>query len=1165
MGHMGAILGARSRRLAIGAATLVAAVTVAVGPGPATTVAALDADPREAIAAGNNHQCAILADQTVRCWGANDLGQLGDGSTDDSLAPVAVQGLSGVVAIDAGADFTCALVEDGTVGCWGRNTSGSLGEPAAVSFATTPTFANGLVDVVEITVGETHTCARVAAGDVFCWGDNDDEQLGDGTSTDTHVPVAASGLTDAVQISAGFATTCAVRAGGTLACWGANVNGAYGNGATASSATPLDIPEAGAVEKVDVGFLTNCILAEGGRARCAGAAPLGDGSNDASADFVDVDLPPVLDISVGGETCAIAPNATVWCWGGDFRLVDGSFDGVVAFFPGSGRPEQVAALDDVTALDAGRTHTCAGSIDGTLSCWGVNVGGELQTEGTIVAEPGTVVPGVTATELAMGFTNCAVTTAAGVACWGVDLLESVAFSSQSFDQLTAPKQVAGVDAAVDVDTAFLHACAALSDGSVSCWGYNLAGELGSPGTSSFDELADPDPPSTVTGVTGATDVAAGYHLSCANGAEKLQCWGLDESGQLGNGLPEEDSPTPTPVVVPAGTIGSVLLDAGGNHACGRVVGFIGSVLLCWGGNSSGQLGNGTIDASPEPVSTGIIAPKSVATGLAHTCAIDGNDDLYCWGRNDDGQIGNALPGTDVLTPHLVAGLPATPTRVTAAGGHTCAVLVDGTVACWGTNDSGETGQPGSGLTLAPSLVPGITGAVDIASSSLFGGGAGATCVILNDGSVSCWGSNIIGMTGRSPYVFEPADMGLTSLLAPSTLRTEPIFRPVTPARLLETRDGLATVDGISQGGGAVRGGTQLEVPVAGRAGVPDDAKFVVVNVTAVNPQLSGFLTVHGCLSPRPNVASLNYTNQGGDGPVNLGNETIVELSANGAVCVFTSSSTELTIDVTAYGIEAGGYAPTIPERLLETRPGKSTGDGEFELGAPIEGGSEVELDVRGRAGIGDDAQAAVLYIAAVNPTGVGFVTAHPCLDDLPTASSLNYSVVPGAGGINRGNEVLAPLSADGTVCLYAATTTHLTVDVMGSTSAATTYEPVAPARLLETRPGQPTVDDDGVLGAPIAGGAEVELQVTGRAGIDPEASMAALNITAVRPTGSGFVTAHPCEPSLPLASSLNFAAPPVSGPINGGNEVLAPLSSTGTVCLFVSDTTHLTVDVVGSS
>lgn len=1148
----------RIRSALIAGFALLASMLVVAGTAPPTASAALSPDPSAAIASGDNHQCVALADQTVRCWGGNHRGQLGDGTTTDSLAPVAVHGLSDVVALDAGSDFTCALTAAGTVGCWGRNTSGSLGDPGAGSYETTPTFGNGLTGAVQISVGATHACALLDTGSVMCWGDNDDEQLGDGTNTDATSPVAALGLDDATQISAGFGSTCAVRADSTLSCWGYNGTGLFGNGTNTGSAAPVDIVEAGAVRQVAVGFRTACVITDTGHARCAGAGPLGDDTGDDSRDFVDVGLPPVLDISVGGEICAIAPDASVWCWGPDYRFIGGDASGA-GQAPSSEEPRLIEGVESVTAIAAGTNHTCAANIDGDLWCWGVNVGGELQIESTIIEEPGTIVPGVEAKQLSAGHMSCAITLDDTVSCWGIDLRPGNGGLPSTTP--VPPTEVDGVTGAVDVSAAFLHACAALTDGTVTCWGYNVAGEVGFPAP---PDPYSPDalvahPPTPVDGFNDATEVSAGNAHSCSAGGAIARCWGADTSGQLGDGTTVGDS-SPVEVLMPPMTTSVDLVDSGHTFSCARVaVQFFGVVAACWGSNASGQLGDSTTTDRTAPVGTGIVTPKSIATGGTHACAIDSADDVYCWGANDSGQVGTGGQSVSVPAASQVTGFTSTPVEVAAGNEHSCALLADGSVACWGSNAYHQTGQTVYGDVLTPTTVPGISGVTHLAA------GFDSTCALLSDSSVTCWGSNQWGTTGRNPIVEQPRRMDVGEVSVPAELTTAPIFHPVTPARLLETRPGLATVDGASQGDGAVRAGTSLEFQVAGRADVPADARFAVVNVTAVRPSSSGYFTVHGCQFPRPNVASLNFTNRSGDGPVNLGNETIVELSSTGSICVFTSATTDITVDVSAYGTSRGAYTPAGPERILDSRPGESTTDGQYELGAPVAGGTQIELQVTGRAGIDDTAEAAVLYIAAVNPSAVGFVTAHPCLPEPPTASSLNMAITPGVGGISRGNEVLAPLSDDGVVCLYVSATTDLTVDLMGATDIATTFEPIAPARLLETRPGQAAVDGIGQRGSPLAGGTQIELQVAGRAGIDDNASLAALNITAVRPTGTGFVTAHPCEPRLPTASSLNFAAPAATGPINGGNEVLVPISDDGTVCLYVSTTTHLTVDAVGFS
>src|SRR5438093_4486252 len=133
--------------------------------------------------AGSFHTCALLQDGTVRCWGLNDAGQLGDGSTTNSSTPVAVAGVGGAAAVTGGGFHTCARFPDGTLQCWGRNNAGQLGDPATLREAvTTPVRVTGITTATAVSAGGFHTCALPGDGTVRCWGQNDYGQLGNGTS-----------------------------------------------------------------------------------------------------------------------------------------------------------------------------------------------------------------------------------------------------------------------------------------------------------------------------------------------------------------------------------------------------------------------------------------------------------------------------------------------------------------------------------------------------------------------------------------------------------------------------------------------------------------------------------------------------------------------------------------------------------------------------------------------------------------------------------------------------------------------------------------------------------------------------------------------------------------------------------------------------------------------
>jgi len=373
---------------------------------------------------------------------------------------------------------------------------------------------------------------------------------------------------------------------------------------------------------------------------------------------------------------------------------------------------------------------------------------------------------------------------------------------------------------------------------------------------------------------------------------------------------------------------------------------------------------------------------------------------------------------------------------------------------------------------------------------------------------------------------------------------------VGPERFLDTRTEGQTIDDRFEGVGRLPAQSVVEIDVTGRGSVPAGAlSSVVLNVTAINPAGPGYVTVYPC-GPLPNSSTINFSLGGGA----TANEVLAQLSPTGTLCFFSSVGVHLAADVVGYGGENNSLQSVPPARLLDTRPTGQTVDGASESGGRVPAGGIIALPVVGRGGVPEqDVALVVVNVTAVNPSASGYVTVFPC-DDLPNTSSLNYG-----GGSVVSNEVFAQIDlTDGTICLYSSAATDLVVDVSGHLdTAAVGMIPIAPQRYLDTRPTGTTFDSDDLGAGKALAGSIIEVDMLGRGAVASDAVAVIMNLTAIAPDQGGYATVFPCG-TIPNVSALNFAS--TGGPI--ANEVLAPLSPTGTVCIFVSATTHVAADVV---
>ena len=609
-----------------------------------------------------------------------------------------------------------------------------------------------LLGVQEIAVGWGHACAIVNGG-AQCWGSNINGQLGNGDAfnRDSGAPTKVKGLGVGVTaIAAGGAHACAIVNGG-VQCWGNNWFGQLGSAAPASySTTPVAVPElSSGVTAISAGSFHTCAIVNGG-AQCWGrnqASELGDGTT------TDSNVPvPVIGLSSGvtaiaaannlagtaiqyffgfEHTCAVV-NGGVKCWGDDTygQLGDGQNTS-------QSTPVAVTGLSSgVTAIASGGLHSCA-IANSAVKCWGRNLDGQLGNGATADSNTPVAVAalGSVATAIMAGTNHSCGIADGHIRCWGNN--QRGQLGNGSIASASTPVDVAflGVASVGKLAAGGDHTCARVVTGSgvtqMECWGQNESGDLG------LGTVLQHSQPNTVTGLaSGVTTVGTGvYGLhSCAvvNGAAK--CWGLNSYGQLGDGGTLDTS---FPIAVTGMNSGVTMIATGYLHTCAVANG----AVQCWGQNDTGQLGDGTTAASSTPVAVVGLSSNvtSVAAGYGHTCAIVAGA-LECWGYDPDGELGDGSSVYFSPTPVMPVGMSSGVTGVAAGVTHTCAVL-NGGAHCWGQNTSGELGNGTTSDSAVPVAVTGLASNVTtIAAGNEF------SCAIVNQG-VQCWGYRALGQLG----------------------------------------------------------------------------------------------------------------------------------------------------------------------------------------------------------------------------------------------------------------------------------------------------------------------------------------------------------------------------------------------------------------------------------
>ncbi len=740
----------------------------------------------------------------ARCWGENGDGQLTRADLEDSANPVFVSreinGNSVAATQLAGDEFhACSRMSDGSVRCWGRNTDGQLGngtttlstEPVSV---VTSSAGSNLVSVSQVVVGENFSCALMNSGNVKCWGDNGLGQLGTGDLTDSLFPrdvvgVGGSGILSGVtQLTNSRYSMCALLDTQEVACWGYNNKGQLGNGTRTRSAVPVMVTAAaggnlGGVAQISGGFLHHCASTSLGEAHCWGlnaTGQIGDGTRIDRLVATPVmgvggmgTLANVAQIATGqSHSCARLSDGEVRCWGSGSYLAQGST--AIRTTPVVAKNStNTGNLTGIASLFADDTSTCGKKNDGGITCWGVNSSGQLGNGTTTTAllpkdvlDASGAAPLSNVSKIMVGAKfACALDTAQAVFCWGRNAEGQLATGDQVSTLLPVETLLASdiptnpLRDIASVSNGETFSCALTTSGNVKCWGDNGVGQLGT-----GDETGSIYPRDVVgvggTGtLSGVTQLVSSGLSSCALlDTQEVVCWGFNNKGQLGNGT-RTSSTSPVFVQLGAGNLTDIVqISAGLLHTC--AINIFGEAF-CWGVNATGQLGDGSTTDQSIPVMVQSVGGGGFLNGVVqisaggfHTCGLLDSGNVVCWGRSGrlgSGVLGNSSVPVEVINTGGATGPLSSVNSIDSKRDHTIALLNDGTVASWGFNSSGQLGDGTTSNRFAPVKVLNGSGTFELLDVREIVAGGLHSCVYLADRSVSCWGDNSSGQLGDGTF------------------------------------------------------------------------------------------------------------------------------------------------------------------------------------------------------------------------------------------------------------------------------------------------------------------------------------------------------------------------------------------------------------------------------
>jgi uncharacterized repeat protein (TIGR01451 family) len=947
-----------------------------------------------------------------------------------------------------------------------------------------------------------------------------------------------TGLADVSAVAAGEHHGLAITAGGTVWAWGMNETGQLGDGSVTNRSTAVQVTGLSEATGIAAGRSHSLAVKSDGTVQSWGAnrfGQLGDGNGVTWPFPAKVNVPAGVAAVAAGyhHTLAARNDGSVWSWGGNQfgQLGDGTM-------AQRSTPAQLPSLAGMTKVAANGYQNLTLKNDASVWGWGsYNCG----SGGAGLCITPVQVSGLSGVSTAIGAGqdfSLAVKIDGSVWSWG---LGGYRLGYPESGVRTTPTQINGLSGVTAVAASEGHTLALRSDGTVWSWGSNQAGQLGDGTTTTRVE------PAPVTGVAGVVAVAAGpYHSLAVRDDGTLWGWGSNVYGQLGAGMSRS-----IPMQI-GGLSGIVGVAAGWMHSL--AVRSDGTVWAM-GENSSGRLGDGTRVPRFAPTQVaGLTGVVSVAAGVDHSVARKSDGTIWAWGDNSQGQVGDPRMA-ERRTPVQVIGLGSPDLSLTMSHSGNFTAGAQGSYSLSVTN-VGATASSGN-VRVTVTLPSGV--------SFVSGTGQGWSCsaqgltVTCNNGAPFAPGvSSALTLTVRVGWTSYPGINVLASVSNAGDLNGsnntagDPVevtpppgyrFKAVTPCRVVDTRWPAGAFGGPFMGANTTRGFTLPQ----GGCGIPATAAAYSLNVTVVPRGPLEWLTLWPAGAPQPAVSTLN--SYAGDV---VANAAIVPAGLGGAVSVFVTNNTDVILDVNGYfeSTAPSFFYRDTPCRVVDTR----WPDG--PLGGPGMGSGQTRTFEVPSSGCGITPNATAYAMNyTVAPSGyLGYLSTWPAGQSMPVVSTLNSW-----RGKVVANAAIVPAGTGGSVNVFVTDSTHTILDIAGHFGAgggagALSFYPVTPCRVVDTRNGA------GGFGGPIlsAGSTRSFAVPQGGCGIPATAKAYSVNVT-VAPSGPlTYLTTWPTGSPQPVVSTLNSWDGAVVA-----NAAIVPAGTGGAISFFVTDSTHLILDING--